>query len=500
MRPWLGRPSSRTDRQSFLVFFIVLGLAALAVAAGELFGPLAAVATPFAVALLVAALRDYRVAIWLTVFMLPIGPSNLIPHEMLGMSAIYIVHALMLVTISSLLLTAALRPGRLAMPPWPRIFWLYLALFLGAAIHGAFYVEEIPDYFVVLNVVTSNSVRDYMLVTVINPALALATGFALSIAIRSARRPEMYLIPVFASATVYALFVFWFAVTSGGSINDLASQEQRQYLSGTGMHANELGLLLNTAMALALFSFFNVRKVGLRVVLAILTGVLGLAVLLTFSRGAWLGTVAVFGYLLFVRRNFVLFAVALLLIPVAALLMPEGVTERATHEVGNNNVDAISSGRVDDIWKPIIPEIFKHPFVGGGSGSILWSDAAKEQNMLPVGHPHSAYLGVLLDLGLVGAVIILLFFGHMWRLYRRVADNVPERLWQGFFHGAAACILLMFVQGLTDDSFLPSRTQSYVWISYGIAIGFASRLKARARQARAPATAPAVAGLTARSQ
>jgi O-antigen ligase len=266
------------------------------------------------------------------------------------------------------------------------------------------------------------------------------------------------------------------------------------------MHANELGLLLNTAMSLALFSFFSVRKVGLRVVLAILTGVLGLAVLLTFSRGAWLGTVAVFGYLLFVRRNFVLFAVALLLIPVAALLMPEGVTERATHEVGNNNVDAISSGRVDDIWKPIIPEIFKHPFVGGGSGSILWSDAAKEQNMLPVGHPHSAYLGVLLDLGLVGAVIILLFFGHMWRLYRRVADNVPERLWQGFFHGAAACILLMFVQGLTDDSFLPSRTQSYVWISYGIAIGFASRLKARARQARAPATAPAVAGLTARSQ
>jgi O-antigen ligase len=483
------------------VFFIVLGLAALAVVAGELAGPLAAIATPFAVALLLAALRDYRVAIWLTVFALPIGPSNLIPHEMLGMSAVYIVYALLLVTVSSLLLTAALRPGRLIVPPWPGAFWLYAALFVSASIHGAFYVENIPDYFVVLNVVTSNSVRDYMLVTVINPSLALITAIALSIAIRSARRPAMYLIPVFASATVYALFIFYLAVSSGSSLNDLASQESRQYLSGTGMHANELGLLLNTAMSLALFSFFNVRRFGLKLVLGILAGVLGLAVLLTFSRGAWLGTLTVFGYLLFVRRNFVMFAVALLVLPIAALLMPESVTERATHEMGSNNVDALSSGRVDDIWKPILPEIYKHPLIGGGAGSILWSDAAREQNMLPVGHPHSAYLGVLLDLGLVGAVVVLLFFGHMWRHFRRVADNVRDRMWQGFFHGAAACILLLFVQGMTDDSFLPSRTQPYMWISYGIAIGFASRLKARARgPARAPATAPAMAGFKARMQ
>jgi O-antigen ligase len=501
MRPAAGRPSPRTEPRSFLAFFIVLALVALAVVAGQLAGPLAAIATPFAVALLVAALRDYRVATWLTVFMLPIGPSGLIPKDMLGMSPIYIVYALLLVTVSSLLLTAALRPGRLAMPPWPGLFWLYAALFVSASIHGAFYVEGIPDYFVVLNVVTSNSVRDYMLVTVLNPSLALITAFALSIAIRSARRPAMYLIPVFASATVYAVYIFYLAISSGSSLNDLAAQESRQYLSGTGMHANELGLLMNTAMSLALFSFFNVRRLALRLVLGILTGVLGLAVLLTFSRGAWLGTLAVFGYLLFVRRNFAMFAIALLVLPIAAMLMPESVTERATHEVGSNNVDALSSGRVDDIWLPILPEIAKHPLVGGGAGSILWSDAAREQNMLPVGHPHSAYLGVLLDLGLVGAVVVLLFYRHMWRMFRRVASHVQDRMWQGFFHGAAACILLLFVQGMTDDSFLPSRTQPYMWISYGIAIGFASRLKARARlPAQAPATAPVMAGIKARTQ
>jgi O-antigen ligase len=496
-----ARRSPRTDRPPVVVFFAVLAVTALSVVAGELFGPLAAVATPFAIALLVAALRDYRVAIWLTVFMLPIAPTNLIPKDKIGVSPVYIVYALVLVTISSLLLTGALRPGRLVIPRWPRMFWLYVLLFVGAAIHGAFYLESIPDYFVALNVITSNSLRDYLQVTVLTPSLALVTAFLLSVAIRSANRPALYLVPVFASATVYALVVFWFAVTSGSSLNDLASQDSRQYLSGTGMHANELGLLLNTAMSLALFSFATVRRLALRLTLGILAGVLGLAVLLTFSRGAWLGTLAVVGYLLFVRRNFILFGIALLLLPVAAMLMPESVAERATHEMGSNNVDAVSSGRVDDIWLPLLPEIAKHPLVGGGTGSIMWSDAAKEQNILPVGHPHSAYLGALLDLGVIGTVIILLFFRHMWRQYRRLSNQVEDRFWHGFFNGAAACILLLFVQGMTDDSFLPGRTQPYMWICYGVAIGFGARLKAREHsRARVPATAPAAAGFKTRMQ
>jgi hypothetical protein len=497
-RQRLARPSPRADRQPVMVFFAVLAVAALSVVAGELYGPLAAVATPFAIALLVAALRDYRVAIWLTVFMLPIAPTNLIPKDLIGISPVYIVYALVLMTVSSLLVTGALRPGRLVIPRWPRMFWLYVLVVVGAAIHGSFNLEAIPDYFVALNVITSNGLRDYLIVTMLNPAMQLVVAFMLSIAIRSANRPAMYLVPVFASATIYALVVFWFALTSGSSLNDLASQDSRQYLSGTGLHANELGLLLNTAMALALFSFAAVRRLALRLTLGILAAVLGLAVLLTFSRGAWLGTLAVIGYLLFVRRNFILFGAALLLLPVAAMLMPASVAERATHEMGSNNVDAVSSGRVDDIWLPLLPEIARHPLTGGGSGSILWSEAAREQNILPVGHPHSAYLGALLDLGVIGAAVILMFFRHMWRQHRRLARQVPDRFWQGFFNGAAACILLLFVQGMTDDSFLPGRTQPYLWIGYGVAIGFASRFKAREHaRARAPATAPAPAPATA---
>ncbi|MFL6671708.1 MAG: O-antigen ligase family protein [Massilia sp.] len=479
---------SRGDRQPLLGLFAAAGLAALVIATGQLFGPFAAFAAPFALALLVAALRDYRVATWITVFVLPIGPTSLVPREMLGVSPIYLVHGALLLSFSSLLLTRALRPGRLVFPSWPRSFLVYLAVFVLSGLHGAMYTDQTPDYFVALNVVTSASVGVYLQVTLLNSAVALGAAYVLSIAMCNARRPLMYLIPIFASALIFAFAVFYFALASGGSLNDLASQESREYLSRTGLHANELGLLLNTAWALALFSLFQAPGFATRAALGAVAAVLGLAVLLTFSRGAWLGSLAVIAYLLYVRRNLVLLAAALLVLPVAALLMPASVAERATHEIGSKDVDALSSGRVDEIWKPLLPEILNSPLLGSGAGSVLWSEAAKQHKILPVGHPHSAYLGALLDLGVLGTIAVLLFFRHMWRLFRQLGVSAPERLWRGFFNGAAACILLLFVQGLTDDSFLPGRTQAYLWLGYGAAVGFASRLKARERSThRAPA-------------
>jgi hypothetical protein len=487
-------PRRGADRQLFPGLFGAALLAAPAIATGILLGPLAALATPFALALLVAALRDYRVAVSITLFLLPIAPTRLIPREMIGMSGVYLVYGSLLLSLSSLLLTRALHPGRLRFPSWPRSFLLYLAVFVGSALHGALYTESTPEYFVALGVVTSTSVGTYLQVTLFNSGIVLGVAFVLSIALCNARRPAAYLVPLFASALCIAFAVFYLALASGGSLRDLASQESREYLSDIGLHANELGLMLNTALALALFSFVQARGVALRTALGAASAVLGVAVLLTFSRGTWLGSLAIIVYLLYVRRNGVLFVAALLVLPVAALLMPQSVAERATHEMGSKDVDALSSGRVDEIWQPLLPEILHSPLLGSGAGSVLWSDAARQHKILPVGHPHSAYLGALLDLGVLGTIAILLFFRHMWGLFRQLGARAAQPLWSGFFQGAAACILLLFVQGLTDDSFLPGRTQAYLWIGYGIGVGMAARLKARAPSGRqVPAGVPAAA-------
>lgn len=487
VKPAADGPPPDADRRTFLVYFLSVGLGLLALGVALAFGPFVALALPLAIALMAAAVRDYRVATWIVVFMLPIAPTYLIPHDLIGVSGANVMHALVLVAAGSMVLTYAVHARRFALPSWPRAFFLYLAVFVAAALHGAFSLDEIPDYFVVMNVVASTSVPAYLQVTLLNPAVAPGAAVLVSIAVRNARRPGLYLVPLFCSASVFACAVLWVAVTAGSSLNDLSSQDSRQYLSGTGLHANELGLLLNTAWALSLFCFVAARRLGAKLALGLIAALLAAGVMLTFSRGAYLGFLTVIAYLLFVQRKFVVILLAALAIGLGALVMPDSVTHRATHEVGSNDVDALSSGRVDEIWLPLLPEVLKHPLAGGGIGSILWSDAAKQHKILPVGHPHSAWLGALLDVGVLGTLLVLAFFAHMWRLFARLGAHAPQRLWRGFFNGAAASILVVLVQGATDDSFLPGRTQAFLWLAYGIAIGFRARQKALERAVARPA-------------
>lgn len=473
--------SARCWLRAFLIVIMVIALVGAGLGAAIAFGPYLTMAVPLVVALSASALRDYRVAACIVAFMLPIAPTYLVSHDIVGISGANLMYLLVLIASSALLASCAHHRARFALPLWPRAFWLYLGVFVAAAVHGAISSGDIPDYFVLLNVVSSTDVKTYFQDTLINPAVALGAAGVLSVAVRNARRPSLYLVPLFCSATVFACAVLAVAATSGSSLNDLARQESREYLSGTGLHANELGLLLNTAWALALFTCVEVKRVSTRLAFSGVAGLMAVGVALTFSRGAYLGFLISIVYLLLVKRKFFLIVCAALSIPLVALILPESVTHRATHEVHSNDVDALSSGRIDEIWKPLLPEVIKSPLLGGGIGSILWSEAARQRKILPVGHPHSAYLGALLYVGVIGMSVVLGFFAHMWRLFTRLGVEARQPLWRGFFNGAAACVMVLLVQGATDDSFLPGRTQSFLWLAYGIAIGFQSRLNAIGR-------------------
>ena len=91
--------------------------------------------------------------------------------------------------------------------------------------------------------------------------------------------------------------------------------------------------------------------------------------------------------------------------------------------------------------------------------------------MLPVGHPHSAYLGVLLDLGMVGVTVVAAFFWSAWAMFRRLAKNHADPLWRGVFEGGVVCLICLAVQGLTDDRFVPTYPQVALWLCYGLALG-----------------------------
>src|SRR6185312_14936929 len=75
------------------------------------------------------------------------------------------------------------------------------------------------------------------------------------------------------------------------------------FLSGTGLHANDLGRLYAVAYALLLFVWAESKSRPFRLLCLATMGVVTLALIFTFSRGAFLGFLIVNGLFLLWRLN-----------------------------------------------------------------------------------------------------------------------------------------------------------------------------------------------------
>ncbi len=439
------------------------------------FGGLIAIVAVAVLLFMGAAINDYRAGILIAMVLLPLSSSQLMPREMFGIIGFNPFNATLLMSIIALLFMRLLNRASVAIPAYPRYFWIYSGMLVVAAFQGSFHVSAIPAVYRTLHLINFDSAVGYVRDTFLKPELIVLTAMILSVAVRNAKQPARYLIPLFLSALVMPIVVIVYIATSGVSLGTLASSHERGFLSDLGMHANQMGFLFNTGFALGLFTLPAVRSIWIRGALLGAVVVLGAAVMLTFSRGAFLGILAVLVYFFYTRGKLSILMIGLLLIPAAIFLMPEAVIERASLGMESGDIDTISAGRVDHIWLPLIPDVMSSPLTGHGLHAIMWSEATRHGEILPVEHPHNAYLGALLDVGVIGSVVILLFFVHMWRLYRKLVREAVDPVWRGFFTGANACILLFMVQGFTDDRFTPTFPQSFIWLSYGIAIGIAGR-------------------------
>lgn len=466
---------SRRGKTPWMLLIGATFVALLAGAFAGLFGGLVALLVVLFLFLSFYAMVDYRFGVLGAMFLVPISASRIMPHELFGLKGMNPLNVLIVAALFSLLMTRPFMRVPLRIPSPPRMFWVFVGMMVFSALHGAMNISKIPGYYQLLQIVSFDGASGYLRDVLIKPLLSLTLAFMVGLTVANAKKPGRVLLPFFLSSLMLPVMVLALVAMSGMSLTSLSGANKRNFLSQLGLHANELGLLFNTTFALGLFVLFELRSLLARWLMVGMLGLVAVAIVLTFSRGALLGLVVVVMYFLFTVRRFHLMAGVLALGLVAALLMPKAVVERASSGVAAGNVSEISAGRVSSIWLPLLPEVVTSPAIGHGMSSILWSDAARLRLILPVGHPHSAYLGVLLDFGLIGAILIFLFYRDMWRMFGRLAREEDDPAWRGFFRGAMACILLLMVQGVTDDRFTPTAPQIYLWLSYGLALGMMAR-------------------------
>jgi O-antigen ligase len=182
-----------------------------------------------------------------------------------------------------------------------------------------------------------------------------------------------------------------------------------------------------------------------------------------------------------------------LAIPFVLIFTPGAIVYRL--EMGaDEGATGMSAGRVSDIWTPLLPQIFDKPFFGHGLQSVLWAPAMRLGEMMEVTHPHSSYIGAVMDTGIIGAILILAFWFTCWKGFRQMAKDpsLPPHE-QGFFEGAAAALVAFVVAGFVGSSFLPVPEQSFLWLAVGLMFGVKCRHQLDEDAARRPVIRPAPA-------
>lgn len=207
-----------------------------------------------------------------------------------------------------------------------------------------------------------------------------------------------------------------------------------------------------------------------------LTALLGLALLLTFTRGVWIGMFAglvVMGFLFRARWGLWILTACVAGGLVLFFAVPS-VQERALQMVSSSSYD---SERVW-IWKANLQMFKEHPLFGMGHGENTL--ALKEYygkvgapEGLIISHSHNQYLNFLSGTGILGFVaylsLLAFAFAAAFRLYRTIRTQEDIPIWlKGLVLGSMAAQVSFWIGGLTESNFEHSKVRYVLLLTWAI--------------------------------
>ncbi len=220
-----------------------------------------------------------------------------------------------------------------------------------------------------------------------------------------------------------------------GGIFTLLGGAQNMVLGppGTFISGNtEIGLAMIMVLPLMRFLQLQAADPRIRWGLGVMMVLTGLAILGTYSRGAFLavGAVGVF-LLLKSRRKALIGAAALMLVPLALAFLP-GQWYEQMETIQNYRQDPSSMGRIN-AWRFALNLVKDHPVTGGGFETFepgLFVRYAPDPEDFH--DAHSIYFEILGEHGLVGLTLFLALLAFTWRSGSRLirlAKERPELTW-----------------------------------------------------------------------
>ena len=193
-------------------------------------------------------------------------------------------------------------------------------------------------------------------------------------------------------------------------------------------------------------------------------GITGIALILTFSRGCYLGIIfAIFILAIIIDKRFIFLGIALLLL--SPFILPDAIINRFM-SIGNM-ADSSTSYRVY-IWMGTLAMLKDFWLSGVGMGITSFNTIYPiySYNNIVAPHSHNLYLQVIVEYGIVGFIVMA---GVMYNYFKElfISMKVKKDIVTG---GLMAGMLGFLLQSMTDHTWYNYRVFMMFWVIVGISI------------------------------
>ena len=328
-------------------------------------------------------------------------------------------------------------------------------------------------FFIVLcySTLTSYFIRDSINVLVVH-TLMLAFYFVLTRTINS--RYKLYLLigllTISASVTsLYGVYqYFGGAATTEAWVDTTMFEDIQSRAGSTFSNPNILGEYLIMMIPLALSLLWYRKKLIYKGIFAAMLGLMGICMLLTFSRGAWLGLiVALVGFsVVRDKRLFGLFIIGLFIMP---FVLPPSIIHRFT-SIGNL-ADTSSSYRMSILLGSL--RMAQDYWISGiGLGSLAFKAIYPKYSLAAAYalHSHNVYIQVILEMGVAGALVFMLIILVFIRAALARQNKIKDVFLSTVMLAACVGIAGYLVQGLVENIWYNYRVLQTFWVVLAIGL------------------------------
>lgn len=215
-----------------------------------------------------------------------------------------------------------------------------------------------------------------------------------------------------------------------------------------------VGVYLAEITALCLVFFMDSQRMSLTLLFGGLTALFGAGLFFSFGRSGWLGFLFAVVIIGLMRRRWILFVLPILLVLV--VLFVPAIGQRFSDVLSSDHTAVTSSTFADRVgyWQAAL-EVYPNHLLGVGFGKgryYVGEYRGTAPNMI-----HNDYISVLLDTGLIGLCVFILWqiqwVRALFSTYRNASSGFDQTFSMAVFTIFVASLLMRITDNIMLDSY-----------------------------------------------